>query len=129
MKSGIVAVGSSLEEHDGEVFNTARVYERGELRGSYRKIHLFSPNLEHRHHAPGDEPCVVETELGTLPQPDTSGRRGVGSVAAMPHPADVAAAARLFEMAEQLAAEGESAENEEADGVWMRRVELLSPDS
>ena len=63
---GIVAVGSSLEEHDGEVFNTARVYERGELRGSYRKIHLFSPNLEHKLHAPGNEPCIVDTELGRL---------------------------------------------------------------
>ncbi|MFN3241775.1 MAG: nitrilase-related carbon-nitrogen hydrolase [Planctomycetota bacterium] len=62
----LVVVGSSLEAHGGKVFNTARVYERGELRGSYRKIHLFSPNLEHRHHAAGSEPCVVDTELGRL---------------------------------------------------------------
>ncbi len=62
----LVVVGSAIEPDGGKLFNTARVYERGELRGSYRKIHLFSPNLEHRHHASGDEPCVVETELGTL---------------------------------------------------------------
>ena len=63
---GIVAVGSSLEVHGDELFNTARVYEGGDLRGSYRKIHLFSPNLEHKHHAAGNEPCIVDTELGRI---------------------------------------------------------------
>lgn len=63
---GMVAVASSVEAHGDQLFNTARVYERGVLRGSYRKIHLFSPNLEHRHHAAGNEPCVVDTELGRL---------------------------------------------------------------
>ncbi|MCK5941133.1 MAG: carbon-nitrogen family hydrolase, partial [Planctomycetes bacterium] len=63
---GLVAVGSSIESHDGAVYNVANVYERGELRGSYRKIHLFSPNLEHRHHVAGSEPCVVDTEFGRL---------------------------------------------------------------
>ena len=63
---GVVAVGSSVEAHGEARFNTARVYERGELRGTYRKIHLFSPNLEHRHHAAGHEPCIVDTELGRL---------------------------------------------------------------
>jgi len=62
----LVIVASSLEHSDGQIFNTARVYERGELRGTYRKIHLFSPNLEHRHHSAGSEPCIVETELGRL---------------------------------------------------------------
>lgn len=62
----LVIVGSSIEEYDGAYYNTARVYERGELRGSYRKIHLFSPNVEHRHHAAGHEPCIVDTELGKI---------------------------------------------------------------
>ena len=62
----LVAVGSSVEACEGKLFNTARIYERGELRGSYRKIHLFSPNVEHRHHAAGHEPCIVDTELGRV---------------------------------------------------------------
>jgi omega-amidase len=63
---GVVVVGSNLEAVGGEVFNTACVWERGELRGSYRKIHLFSPNLEHRRHTRGDLPCIVDTELGRI---------------------------------------------------------------
>lgn len=62
----LVVVGSALEATDGQVFNTANVYERGELRGSYRKIHLFSPNLEHRLHGFGHRPCIAETDLGRL---------------------------------------------------------------
>jgi omega-amidase len=62
----LVIVGSSIEPENEQVFNTARIYQRGELLGSYRKIHLFSANLEHRHHAAGDQPCVVETEVGKL---------------------------------------------------------------
>ena len=62
----LVVVGSSIEADGDAIFNTARVYERGEQIGSYRKIHLFSPNLEHRHHARGSEPCVVDCELGRL---------------------------------------------------------------
>lgn len=63
---GLVIVGSCVEVDAGEVFNTAHVYERGRCLGSYRKIHLFSPNLEHRSHALGQAPLVVETSLGRL---------------------------------------------------------------
>ncbi len=62
----LVLVGSNAEFVDGAVYNTARVWDGGELRGTYRKIHLFSPNLEHRRHAAGDMPCVAETSLGRL---------------------------------------------------------------
>jgi predicted amidohydrolase len=62
----LVVVGSNLEPSEGGVFNTARVWDQGELRGTYRKIHLFSPNLEHRRHAFGNRPCLVETSLGRL---------------------------------------------------------------
>lgn len=62
----LVVVGSSVEPGGERVFNTARVYQHGQCLGSYRKIHLFSPNSEHRLHAGGDTPLVVETELGTL---------------------------------------------------------------
>jgi predicted amidohydrolase len=62
----LVVVGSNLEAADGGVFNTARVWEHGDLLGNYRKVHLFSPNLEHRRHLRGDTPCLVETGLGRL---------------------------------------------------------------
>jgi len=62
----LVVVGSNCEVVDGAVYNTARVWDCGELRGTYRKIHLFSPNLEHRRHAAGETPCVAETSLGRL---------------------------------------------------------------
>lgn len=62
----LLIVGSSIEVHGDLVFNTARVHQRGETIATYRKVHLFSPNLEHRHHARGDDPCVVDTEFGRL---------------------------------------------------------------
>ena len=62
----LVVIGSNLEAVDGGIYNTARVWECGELRGSYRKIHLFSPNLEHRRHRRGDTPCLVATALGRI---------------------------------------------------------------
>lgn len=62
----LVVVGSSIEADGDKVYNTARVYQRGETLATYRKIHLFSPNIEHRHHHSGDQPCVVDTELGRL---------------------------------------------------------------
>jgi predicted amidohydrolase len=63
---GLVTVGSTVEFSEGRIYNTAYVYERGELRASYRKIHLFSPNLEQRHHSSGSEPTIAETRLGRI---------------------------------------------------------------
>ncbi|MEO6596507.1 MAG: nitrilase-related carbon-nitrogen hydrolase [Planctomycetota bacterium] len=63
---GLVIVGSTIEVLGDQVFNTAHVYENGSLLDSYRKIHLFSPNLEHRFHSPGTEPRIVATKLGRL---------------------------------------------------------------
>ncbi len=62
----LVLIGSSIECLDNKVFNTANVYERGQRLGSYRKIHLFSPNLEHRRHAFGESPCLVDSSLGRI---------------------------------------------------------------
>ena len=62
----LVVVGSTIEVVGNDVFNTAHVYEAGVLLGSYRKIHLFSPNLEHRRHRPGHVPCLLPTRLGKL---------------------------------------------------------------
>ena len=65
-RHSLLVVGSSLEADADQVFNTARVVQRGKCIGSYRKMHLFSPNMEHRHHARGETPCVVDTEFGRL---------------------------------------------------------------
>lgn len=65
-KHGLVIVGSTIEASDDRFFNTAYVYESGKTLGRYRKIHLFSPNAEDRHHTAGDEPLVVSTAVGTL---------------------------------------------------------------
>lgn len=65
-KHSLVVVGSTIEAVGNQVFNTARVYQRGEVLASYRKIHLFSTNQEHRHHAAGSLPCIVDTDVGRL---------------------------------------------------------------
>lgn len=64
--NGLVAVGSTIEVVGDEVFNTAYVHDCGTRIGAYRKIHLFSPNLEHRRHGAGDRPCLVESSLGRI---------------------------------------------------------------
>jgi predicted amidohydrolase len=63
---GIVIVGGGLHAEDGKHFNRALLVENGTERGEYRKIHLFSPNAEHRLHSPGSEPLVVDTRLGRI---------------------------------------------------------------
>ncbi|MCR9246472.1 MAG: carbon-nitrogen family hydrolase [bacterium] len=62
----LVTVGSSIEVDGDQVFNTAHVYDNGETVGTYRKMHLFSPNAEDRHHHAGDEPLVADTSVGRL---------------------------------------------------------------
>src|SRR5262245_25928994 len=63
---GLVVVGSSVEAGGDGYRNCARVYDCGALLGNYRKIHLFSPHGEHRHHVPGDEPLIVNSSVGRL---------------------------------------------------------------
>lgn len=63
---GMVIVGSNPEARDGAIFNCARVHDSGKTVGSYRKLHLFSANAEHRHHMGGVDPLVVETSVGAL---------------------------------------------------------------
>lgn len=62
----MTVIGSSLETAPGVVFNSARVHDCGTTVGSYRKLHLFSANAEHRHHRGGDEPLVVDTSAGRI---------------------------------------------------------------
>lgn len=63
---GVVIVGSAPEPSSAGVYNTARVFDGGRLLGVYRKIHLFSPHAEHRYHTFGEEPLLVDTQVGKL---------------------------------------------------------------
>jgi predicted amidohydrolase len=60
--------GSIVERADGRLFNTSVLLDRqGELQGRYRKIHLFGyGSREQALLTPGEEPTVVDTELGSL---------------------------------------------------------------
>ncbi|MCA8971445.1 MAG: carbon-nitrogen family hydrolase [Planctomycetes bacterium] len=61
----LVATGSSYEiDADGRVYNTATVWEDGNVLGRYRKAHLFSPHGEDRMFSPGESPLVVDTKFG-----------------------------------------------------------------
>ncbi len=62
----LLVIGGGPKQSNGRIYNTADVFDRGVQLGSYRKIHLFSPNNEHRHHAAGGEPLVLDTRLGRI---------------------------------------------------------------
>jgi len=62
----MVIVGGGLERDEGQLFNRALIADRGTVLGSYRKIHLFSPNAENRHYAPGERPLIVDSSLGRI---------------------------------------------------------------
>jgi len=62
----MVIVGGGLERAEGKLFDRAQVIDRGEILGSYRKIHLFSPNAEDRYLAAGDRPVIADTSLGRI---------------------------------------------------------------
>ncbi len=66
---GIAVLGGAIVEERGRRFNTALLHDgRGELRGSYRKLHLpEEPGFfETSHYEPGDEPPRV-LDLGGFP--------------------------------------------------------------
>ena len=63
---GIMVVGGGLEEEDGSFFNRCTVCDSGRTVGTYRKIHLFSPNAEQRYLQAGEVPLILDTRLGKL---------------------------------------------------------------
>lgn len=65
-RQGLVSVGSLPESADGMIFNTAYLIDRGELLGTYRKLHLFSTMGEDRFLSAGDSVLVTETSVGRL---------------------------------------------------------------
>ncbi len=63
---GLVVVGSLPESAGGSIYNSAYVIDRGELKGCYRKLHLFSTMGEDRFLAAGDRTLVISTSVGRL---------------------------------------------------------------
>lgn len=62
----LVTVGSLPELDQGTIYNTAYVIDRGEIVGTYRKLHLFSTMREDQFLGAGDHSLVVKTSVGTL---------------------------------------------------------------
>ena len=65
-KLGMVSVGSLPELHNGTIYNTAYLIDKGELIGSYRKLHLFSTMNEDQYLGAGDSTLVADTSIGRL---------------------------------------------------------------
>jgi len=66
LRYGMVIVGSLPEPHDNKVYNTAYVLDKGELKGKYRKMHLFSLMQEDRSFDSGDSWLLVETSVARI---------------------------------------------------------------
>jgi predicted amidohydrolase len=63
-----VLAGSIIESAEGRLHNTSVLLDRsGNVRGSYRKIHLFGyGSREQELLTRGERPAVVDTELGSI---------------------------------------------------------------
>ena len=62
----LVTVGSLPELEDGTIYNTAYVVDKGEIVGSYRKLHLFSTMREDQFLGAGNGSLVIDTSVGKL---------------------------------------------------------------
>ena len=63
---GMVVVGSMPELDGDDLFNTSYLMDCGVIKGSYRKLHLFSPMREDRYMRAGDATLVVDTSVGRI---------------------------------------------------------------
>ncbi|MCG8618443.1 MAG: carbon-nitrogen family hydrolase [Desulfobacterales bacterium] len=63
-----MALAGTLPEADGDrVFNTLYFIDRGgEIRGTYRKLHLFPLTGEHHYYTAGDEAVGIDTSFGRV---------------------------------------------------------------
>ena len=62
----MVIIGSLPEPHEEKVYNTAYILDNGELKGKYRKIHLFSLMQEDRSFDGGNSWLLTETSVGRI---------------------------------------------------------------
>lgn len=62
----LVTIGSLPELSAGNIYNTAYVIDKGEIIGSYRKLHLFSAMSEDEYLCAGDKSLVVDSSAGKL---------------------------------------------------------------
>ena len=65
-KYSMVIVGSLPEPHENKVYNTAYILDNGELKGKYRKIHLFSLMQEDRSFDSGSSWLLADTSVGKV---------------------------------------------------------------
>lgn len=65
-KYSMVIVGSLPEPHEDKVYNTAYILDNGDLKGKYRKIHLFSLMQEDRSFDSGDSWLLADTSVGKV---------------------------------------------------------------
>ena len=64
-KSSYIFTGSFIEKCGDKLYNTALLLDKkGEIIGSYRKIHLFGEEKEYL--SPGKDICTAETEFGII---------------------------------------------------------------
>ncbi len=67
IEKNMVIAGSLPEMEEGKIYNTLYVIEKdGKVKGSYRKIHLFSHSGEHRKFERGGRAVVLDTSVGRL---------------------------------------------------------------
>jgi len=62
----MVIVGSLPEPHDDKVYNTAFILDNGQIKGRYRKIHLFSLMQEDRSFDSGNSWLLTDTSVGRI---------------------------------------------------------------
>ncbi len=60
-------VGTFPQAEAGQVFNTQYFIDRdGKIKGSYQKMHLFRPTLEHKFYTAGSSASVLDTSFGPV---------------------------------------------------------------
>ncbi len=63
----LVIVGSLPETgENGQIYNCSYVVDRGAIKASYRKLHLFSAMHEDRYLCQGDQAVTVDSSVGRL---------------------------------------------------------------
>ncbi len=65
--NAMAIVGTFPQAEAGQVFNTHYFIDRdGKIKGTYQKVHLFRPTLEHKFYTAGSSAPVLDTTLGPV---------------------------------------------------------------